>query len=194
MGSPPPSPLSVELNLWQDRHGWVLTVPMSEFLTRFNAADGVEASAALLACCSSQRWAAALSRGRPYADLDDLRKRSAEVFDELSWADLVDAMAAHPRIGERARGNGREAGWSGQEQAAAATSDDALRERLRAGNAEYERRFGHVFLICATGLSTQQVLDALRERMGNDIDHEQEVVRDELRKIADLRLAKAAQG
>jgi 2-oxo-4-hydroxy-4-carboxy-5-ureidoimidazoline decarboxylase len=103
-------------------------------------------------------------------------------------------MSAHPRIGERAAGSGTEAGWSRQEQSAAATGDDALRERLRAGNAEYERRFGHVFLICATGLSAEQVVGALRERMGNDIDDEREVVRGELRKIADLRLAKAATG
>jgi 2-oxo-4-hydroxy-4-carboxy-5-ureidoimidazoline decarboxylase len=173
---------------------WVLTVPMSGFLARFNAADGVEASAALLACCASQKWASALVAGRPYTDEDALRARSAEVFDGLAWPDLTEAMAAHPRIGERAEGAGTEAGWSRQEQSAAATGDESLRERLRAGNAEYERRFGHVFLICATGLSTERVLDALRERMDNDIDDEREVVRGELRKIADLRLAKAATG
>ncbi|MFC5288777.1 2-oxo-4-hydroxy-4-carboxy-5-ureidoimidazoline decarboxylase [Actinokineospora guangxiensis] len=167
---------------------------MSGFMARFNAADGVEASAALLACCASQKWASALVAGRPYTDDDALRARSAAVFDSLAWPDLVEAMSAHPRIGERAEGTGTEAGWSRQEQSAAATGDEALRERLRAGNAEYERRFGHVFLICATGLSTEQVLDALRARMGNDIDDEREVVREELGKIADLRLAKAATG
>lgn len=172
----------------------MLTVPMPGFLARFNTADGVEASAALLACCASQRWVSAVSAGRPYADLSELRARSAEVFDDLAWSDLVEAMAAHPRIGERAEGDGPEAGWSRQEQSAAATGDDALRKRLRAGNAEYERRFGHVFLICATGLSAEAVLDALCLRMANDIDAEQEVVRGELRKIADLRLAKAARG
>ncbi len=180
--------------MWHETRVWVLTVPMSGFLARFNAADGVEASAALLACCASQKWVSALIAARPYADVAALRARSAAVFEDLAWADVAEALAAHPRIGERAEGAGTEAGWSREEQSAAATSDDALRERLRAGNAEYERRFGHVFLICATGLTTDDVLAALRARMRNDIDDEREVVRDELRKIADLRLAKAATG
>ena len=165
---------------------------MTGFLARFNAADAVEASVVLLACCASRRWAGAVVAGRPYADLDALRVGSAAAFADLTWPDLVEAMAAHPRIGEQAEGP--EAGWSRQEQAAAATDDDGVRERLRAGNAEYERRFGHVFLLCATGLSAADVLDALRARMGNDIDTEREVVREELRKIADLRLVKAARG
>ncbi|GAA4422650.1 2-oxo-4-hydroxy-4-carboxy-5-ureidoimidazoline decarboxylase [Actinokineospora soli] len=167
-------------------------MPMTGFLGRFNAADAFEASAELLPCCASRRWASALVAGRPYADLDALRVRSAAVFDDLTWADLQEAMAAHPRIGERAQTDGKEAAWSRQEQAGAA--GDELKERLRAGNAEYERRFGHVFLICATGLTGDDVLAALRDRMNNDVDDEHEVVRGELRKIADLRLAKAARG
>ncbi|UVS78092.1 2-oxo-4-hydroxy-4-carboxy-5-ureidoimidazoline decarboxylase [Actinokineospora sp. UTMC 2448] len=159
---------------------------------RVNAGDAVEARAELLACCASRRWAARVVAGRPYADLDALRAMSARVFEELAWADLLEAVSAHPRIGERPAGP--EAGWSRQEQAAAAGADDDVLARLRAGNAEYERRFGHVFLICATGLSAAEVLAALRERMGNDADVEQEVVRAELRKIADLRLVKAAGG
>lgn len=164
------------------------------FLARFNAAGSVEASAALLACCASRKWASAVAAKRPYPDLDALRSTSAAVIEDLSWPDVVEALGAHPRIGDRADGDGREAGWSRQEQAAAAPPSDDVRERLRAGNAEYERRFGHVFLICATGLTADEVLTALRARMKNDVDVEQDVVRAELSKIADLRLVKAAQG
>ncbi|MGX7826674.1 2-oxo-4-hydroxy-4-carboxy-5-ureidoimidazoline decarboxylase [Actinokineospora sp. 24-640] len=164
------------------------------FLARFNAAGAVEASAALLACCASTKWARAVAAKRPYADLDALRAASAAVIEDLSWPDVVEALGAHPRIGDRADGDAREAGWSRQEQAAAVPASDEVRERLRAGNAEYERRFGHVFLICATGLTADEVLTALRARMKNDVDVERDAVRDELRKVADLRLVKAAQG
>ena len=62
---------------------------------------------------------------------------------------------------------------------------------LAAGNAAYEARFGYIYLICATGLSGEQMLTALRERLTHDDAAERLVVMDELRKIAALRLAKA---
>jgi len=54
----------------------------------------------------------------------------------------------------------------------------------------YEQRFGHVFLICATGLSASELLDALRARLTNPVEAERDVVRGELAKIVRLRLAK----
>ena len=65
-----------------------------------------------------------------------------------------------------------------------------MRQALAEGNLAYERRFGHVFLICASGLSGQDMLDQLRARLGNDTDTERAVVRQELLKIARLRLTK----
>jgi 2-oxo-4-hydroxy-4-carboxy-5-ureidoimidazoline decarboxylase len=62
------------------------------------------------------------------------------------------------------------------------------------GNRAYEERFGHVFLICATGLSAAEMLAALRERLGNDVEAERAAVRAELAKIVDLRLARLAGG
>jgi 2-oxo-4-hydroxy-4-carboxy-5-ureidoimidazoline decarboxylase len=109
----------------------------------------------------------------------------------LSWDDILQALAAHPRIGERAAGAGREAAWSRAEQAGAGAATIETQEDLVVGNVAYEERFGYVFLICATGLSAEAMLFALRERLGNDPDSEREVVRVELNKIVDLRLGKA---
>jgi 2-oxo-4-hydroxy-4-carboxy-5-ureidoimidazoline decarboxylase len=61
---------------------------------------------------------------------------------------------------------------------------------LAAGNREYEKRFDRVFLICATGLSAAEMLASLRERLTHDPVTEAAVVREELRKIALLRLGK----
>jgi 2-oxo-4-hydroxy-4-carboxy-5-ureidoimidazoline decarboxylase len=155
-------------------------------LDRFNAEEAAAAEQELLACCAARRWADEILARRPYHDLAQLRGVSEQVLNALGWPDVLEALAAHPRIGERAAGATPEASWSRQEQAGATPSDD-----LVAGNTRYEERFGHVFLICATGLSGEQVLAALESRLGNDPDAERDVVREELRKIVDLRLGKA---
>jgi 2-oxo-4-hydroxy-4-carboxy-5-ureidoimidazoline decarboxylase len=105
--------------------------------------------------------------------------------------DVEEALAAHPRIGQRISGDGPEAEWSRAEQFGAQLADPDLESALREGNGAYEQRFGHVFLICATGLSAAAMLDALRSRLTNSIEVERGVVRAELGKIVRLRLAKS---
>lgn len=151
-------------------------------LARFNALEPAEAHAALLACCAAERWAGAVAGGRPYADRAALRDRAEAEMAGLSWDDIAEALEAHPRIGERT------AGWSRREQAGMATAGEDVRAELDAGNKAYEDRFGHVFLICATGLTAAQMLAALRARLRHDPATEREVVRTELGKIAALRL------
>lgn len=146
---------------------------------------------ALLACCACPRWAGEMLARQPYPDIGTLRKVSDAVFVSLDWTDLEQAIAAHPRIGERATGQDLQAGWSRAEQSAAATADQRIQDELRQGNLDYERRFGHVFLICATGRSATDILAQLRARLDNDEGTERGVVREELRKIVNLRLEKA---
>jgi len=98
------------------------------------------------------------------------------------------ALVRHPRIGERASGDPGDVALSAAEQSGVSSSDAAA---LAAGNAAYEERFGYIYLICASGLSGEQMLAALRERLTHDDAAERLVVMDELRKIAALRLAKA---
>ncbi|WP_242608926.1 2-oxo-4-hydroxy-4-carboxy-5-ureidoimidazoline decarboxylase [Actinomadura formosensis] len=141
----------------------------------------------LAACCASRRWIAAVAGQR---DLDAVRAVSKRVLDELEWADVEEALAAHPRIGERMRGDAREAGWSRGEQSGMAGAAREVRDALVEGNRAYEERFGHVFLIRASGRSALEMLVDLRERLGNDARTEREVVRRELAEIVDLRLAR----
>jgi 2-oxo-4-hydroxy-4-carboxy-5-ureidoimidazoline decarboxylase len=68
--------------------------------------------------------------------------------------------------------------------------DASQADRLAAANAAYEDRFGHIYLVCATGLSGAEMLDNLSSRMDNPPDVELRVVNDELAKIAALRLQK----
>jgi len=159
-------------------------------ITELNAAGADEAETALLACCASRRWAAVILAARPYQALAHLTAVSDATVAALDWSDVEEALSGHPRIGERVRGAGQEAEWSRREQSAAATGDGGLRAALTAGNVEYEQRFGHVFLIKATGRSATEILTALHRRLSNDEATEREVVRAELAGIVHLRLEK----
>lgn len=137
----------------------------------------------LRACCAAPAWAAAILAGRPYPDRAAVRAAADAAARALSWDDVLIALEAHPRIGERAAGESREAAWSRREQGKV-TPDDAL----VAANRAYEEKFGHVFLIFASGKGKEEILAAAQDRLGNDVVTEREIVRDELRKIALLRL------
>ncbi|MEV5568882.1 2-oxo-4-hydroxy-4-carboxy-5-ureidoimidazoline decarboxylase [Spirillospora sp. NPDC052269] len=161
---------------------------------RLNALSADEAEAELLTCCASRRWAAEVAAGRPYAGRAALMAASAKALENLAWTDVLEALGAHPRIGERAKGDEREARWSRGEQSGAATAEDATKRALVEGNRAYEERFGHVFLICATGKSAEEILADLRVRLGNDSGTERTAVRAELAAITGLRLAKLIEG
>ena len=154
-------------------------------LESFNAAPEPQAAAEMLACCASRRFAAAMAAGRPYPSQEAALAAVEAVFESLAWPDVLEAMDAHPRIGARVSGH------SAAEQAGVA---DDSRAALLAGNAAYEERFGHVFLICATGLTGAQMLAALRQRLENDESSERVVAAAELRKITVLRVRKALAG
>ena len=156
-------------------------------LDRFNRLSDEEAAGELLAVCHSRRWAKEVAAGRPYPDVAALQRAADEVWQGLSTEDWREAFEAHPRIGE---GGGASADWSRQEQAGVGDADQDVRERLAAGNAEYEARFGHVFLISAAGRDASQILAALTERLGNDPDTELRVAAEEHRRITRLRLEK----
>ncbi|HEV2893222.1 MAG TPA: 2-oxo-4-hydroxy-4-carboxy-5-ureidoimidazoline decarboxylase, partial [Actinomycetota bacterium] len=102
--------------------------------------------------------------------------------------DLAEALAGHPRIGQRADGSSAEAVWSRQEQSGVGDADAEVRAALREGNRAYEERFGHVFLVSASGRSAEELLAALRQRLGNDPDTEWGAVAGELRQITRRRL------
>ncbi len=158
-------------------------------LQEFNSAPDDRLRPLLAACCDVPRWVDGVLAGRPYGDAAALNQTADKGLRELDASDVDRALAAHPRIGDRAAGASTEAAWSRNEQSGVGDDPD-VRTAMAAGNREYEERFGRVFLICATGLSAQEMLASLRERLTHDDDVEAAVVQEELRKIALLRLAK----
>jgi 2-oxo-4-hydroxy-4-carboxy-5-ureidoimidazoline decarboxylase len=164
-------------------------------LERLNGLPAGLAERELLACCSSARWAAEVTSRRPFASLDEILATSDQSVAGLTQADLAQALAGHPRIGDQSQAVERAAaGWSRQEQAGAHAADPATIQALAEGNEVYERRFGHIYLVCATGRTGAELLAVLRDRLGNDPGTEWDVVRRELAKINRIRLRKLVEG
>ena len=155
-------------------------------LGSFNTAPAQDAERTVLACCASGTFAKVIAGRRPYPDQAALLTAIDTVFSALSWDDIVEAMSEHPRIGDRSV----HGGMSAAEQSGAAAASDEVTQGLVDGNVAYEQRFGHVFLICASGRSGQEMLDQLRARLDNDEEAERAVVRAELKKITRLRMTK----
>jgi 2-oxo-4-hydroxy-4-carboxy-5-ureidoimidazoline decarboxylase len=145
-----------------------------------NSLSEDDARRALLACCAAPRWVEEVAAGRPYRSIEALH---AAAEAALTDADVADGLAGHPRIGERTADQ-----RSRREQRGVAGASTEVLAALAEGNREYERRFGHVYLVCATGRDADQLLGLLRDRLGNDPDTERAVVRGELVAINRIRL------
>jgi len=158
-----------------------------------NSVPATQAGQLLATCCASRTWVERMAAGRPYRDLDVLLGASDRAILDLDRDDLAEALSAHPRIGQRAAGASTEANWSRQEQASVGDADVEIRAALQEGNRAYEERFGHIFLIRASGRSAEELLAVLRERLANDPDTEWGVVAEELREITRLRLERLLQ-
>ena len=137
-------------------------------------------------CCGSSRWAAAMTDARPYASLDEMQMKGDAIWASLGVNDWREAFAAHPKIGQQ----GPVSSWSAAEQSGMQSAGDEAKAKLAALNAEYEARFGYIFIVCATGKSPTEMLAMLRWRMANDPERELLIAVEEQRRIMGLRLAK----
>jgi 2-oxo-4-hydroxy-4-carboxy-5-ureidoimidazoline decarboxylase len=156
-------------------------------LNRFNSAPADELRPLLEDCLSVPGWADEVLALRPFADRATLLSVATSRARELTNDELHLAMAAHPRIGERRHGDA----WSQAEQAGV---EKSLSERLRAANARYEERFGHIYLVSASGKSGEELLSILESRLHNDPAAELRIVNEELAKIAINRLEQLVTG
>jgi OHCU decarboxylase len=162
-------------------------------LDRLNALPAADAERELLTCCGSRAWARRMAAARPFRDADELLARADDTWWTLDEADWLEAFRSHPRIGERkaeAGQTGREQAWSAGEQAGMTAAADATRVALAEGNRAYEARFGHIYIVCATGRSADEMLALLQSRLANDAATEIRVAAEEQRKITRIRLQK----
>jgi 2-oxo-4-hydroxy-4-carboxy-5-ureidoimidazoline decarboxylase len=163
----------------------------NKVLARWNSLDPATAAREALPCCGSQAWAAALASRRPIADEASLIEASTDIWLALPEEAWQEAFDSHPRIGQRhAQTHATEESlrWSEQEQRTAFSEDDAARLALEEANHRYERKFGRIFIVCATGKTSAGMLNILEARMKNDAATELRETAEQQRQITQLRL------
>lgn len=130
---------------------------------------------------------------RPFESLAEMLEISDRIWEECDVDDYMEAFAGHPRIGDidsLAKKYANTKGWAGGEQKGVEGAGREVLERLAKGNTDYEERFGHIFIVCATGKSAAEMLALLEARLSNDPAHEITVAAEEQNKITRIRLKK----
>jgi 2-oxo-4-hydroxy-4-carboxy--5-ureidoimidazoline (OHCU) decarboxylase len=100
------------------------------------------------------------------AEVEDPLEHAEDVLRNLSHADKVEALTAHPAIGQRSGLSTRSAAEQG------ADDDPYVRAELAALNTAYEAKFGFRFVVFVNGRPKAEILDVLRERIGGTRDEE----------------------
>jgi len=162
-------------------------------LDELNRLPTETAQTEFLKCCGSTLWAFAMTAARPFANDDALFDKADEIWWSLNAEDWLEAFRAHPKIGEQkaAAIQAQQAqNWSAQEQSGVAIASSQTKDELARLNREYENRFGFIFIVCASGKSSEEMLSILSSRIDNDRATEMRIAAEEQRKITRLRLEK----
>jgi OHCU decarboxylase len=162
-------------------------------LEGLNSVEPTEAEKELLKCCGSNNWARRMVAERPFTSLGELLESADRVWWPLAPRDWLEAFHSHPKIGETkaAAATAAEAQkWAEDEQSGTRNSAQETMDALAQLNREYEEKFGYIFIVCASGKSSAEMLRILRQRLGNNPAEELRIAAAEQAKITQLRLRK----
>lgn len=166
---------------------------MEPGLDRLNSLAANEAEAEFGKCCGSTNWARRMAAECPFANSNQLVTIADRIWWSLEPDDWLEAFASHPKIGENkaARATAAEVqNWAAQEQSDAQNAAEETVRSLAKLNREYEDKFGYIYIVCATGKSSEEMLAILRERLPNDAETELRIAAREQSRITKLRLGK----
>jgi OHCU decarboxylase len=170
-----------------------MVMQASHDLAWLNELAPEDARKELLKCCGATRWAEAVEAGRPYASLEQLTAKATDVWWALDEADWLEAFRSHPKIGEQKAARAvspQSQQWSAQEQKGVQHTAQETIEKLAKLNVDYEKKFGFIFIVCATGKSSDEILALLEKRLSNEPTAELRIAAAEQAKISELRLRK----
>ncbi|XP_030475349.1 uric acid degradation bifunctional protein TTL isoform X1 [Syzygium oleosum] len=149
-----------------------------------------------LACCGSTRFAAEMARASPFPSFQAAVPAARDIwFNRVDVSGWLEAFSAHPQIGEtKSVAPGRSdtsAQWSkGEQSTALATATGSSLQELSDWNVRYKRKFGFIFIICASGRTSPEILAELKRRYSNRPIEEFQIAAEEQMKVTELRLAK----
>jgi 2-oxo-4-hydroxy-4-carboxy-5-ureidoimidazoline decarboxylase len=144
-------------------------------------------------CCGSKVWIDKMLVAPPAEDLVDLLKTAEEQWYKCSEKDWLEAFEHHPKIGHinsLKKKYANTVGWASNEQSGVNAASDEILQALVKGNDDYEKKFGYIFIVCATGKSAGEMLEILQSRLTNNPEKEIRIAAEEQNKITKLRLQK----
>jgi 2-oxo-4-hydroxy-4-carboxy-5-ureidoimidazoline decarboxylase len=166
---------------------------MSDSLAELNALSHEEALTEFQRCCGATQWTNHMAASRPYASAETVHRAADTGWSRATREDILEAFSHHPKIGGvdalRTRFSST-SDWSEGEQAGVSQIETETLQALADGNASYERKFGFIFIVCATGKSADEMLNLLNQRLEHDPDSEITIAAEEQRKIMHIRLEK----
>ena len=166
---------------------------LSSGLQRLNSLPFALAEKEFLKCCGSTNWAKEMSSRRAFSSMAEVTDAADQIWWKLSPEDWLEAFRSHPKIGERKAAQQTSAAaltWSSKEQSGVSDAPVDTVAALAELNQRYEEKFGFIYIVCATGKSSAELLAILRERLDNERDHELRTAAAEQAQITRLRLHK----
>ena len=166
-------------------------------LSSLNALGPSEAFDEFVKCCGSLEWARRMTENRPFKSVEQLQTRASEIWWTLDRDDWLEAFRSHPKIGgSKAEKKVSEQSrvWSGEEQSGVKSSSEQVLSELTTLNRQYDDKFGFIFIVCATGKSSDEMLAILKSRLANDAETELRNAASEQEKITEIRLRKLVNG
>jgi len=162
-------------------------------LNEFNSLDFNHQKELLTQCCGSGKWVKKMLTVLPLESLDKVFKRADIKWSECTAQDWLEAFEHHPKIGDinsLKKKFANTAQWASNEQSGVNAADDKILHELAKGNEDYEKKFGYIFIVCATGKSAAEMLSILQARLPNDPSAEIRIAAGEQSKITKIRLQK----
>lgn len=161
-------------------------------IASFDHLDPEKKKALLLQCCGSSAWVEKMIHMPPAEDLIDLFEDAEEKWYECKEEDWKEAFGHHPKIGdiELLKKKFHFDQFAEDEQKSVSQASERTLQLLSKGNEEYEKKFGYIFIVSATGKSADEMLEILNSRLENTPEEEIKIAMDEQIKITKLRLEK----
>lgn len=176
---------------------------MEPGLERLNSLPAHEALTEFSKCCGSTNWARRLAGECPFGNANQLVTVADRIWWSLEPEDWLEAFASHPRIGEQKATHATAVktpnapamsasaeNWAAQEQSGVSNAAAESVRLLAELNREYEKKFGYIYIVCATGKSSAEMLADLQERLANDAETELLIAAREQSRITKIRLRK----
>ena len=156
-----------------------------------NGLDSSEAAAQFNLCCGATNWIKIMNQSRPFQNKNEVYQQAESIWFSLSSEDWLEAFTHHPKIGDidslRKKFHNTKS-ISKNEQSGVNDVEKSTLKNLAESNQLYEDKFGFIFIVCATGKSSDEMLALIKMRLNNNAKIEMQNAAKEQNKITQLRL------